>query len=165
MDAEVLGYDLETNLAVIKVNARVLRYLEFGDSDAAGKGQLAFTFGNPGGAQRDAMSIGLISATGVQLRPDDPMAYIQTDAIVTASNTGGPLVDTRGRIIGINTLVEQQLPGGSDRFGFAVPSNIAVNMYEQIRATGSVRRGINVVCVSQSQIIMFLLHFLFLYIF
>src|SRR5262249_9087274 len=75
-----------------------------------------------------------------QLRPDDRMIYVQTDAPINPGNSGGPLVDAAGRVIGINTLIFSQ-SGGSEGVGFAAPSNIVRAVYEQIRNHGVVHRG------------------------
>jgi serine protease Do len=75
-----------------------------------------------------------------QLTPDDPMIYIQTDAPINPGNSGSALVDTAGRLVGVNTLIYTQ-SGGSEGIGFAAPSNIVRNVFGQIRRTGRVRRG------------------------
>jgi serine protease Do len=75
-----------------------------------------------------------------QLTPDDPMIYIQTDATINPGNSGGALVDTAGKLVGINTLIYSQ-SGGSEGIGFAAPSNIVRNVFNQIRKQGRVRRG------------------------
>ncbi len=139
-DAKLLGYDLETDVAVLKVEAKFLRFLKFGDSDELRKGQLVFAFGNPGGLN-DSVSMGVVSSVGRQLRPEDPMIYIQTDASIKASNDGGPLVNTAGQVIGINNYAVSQTEA-KEGFGFAGPSNIVRAVYEQIRETGRVRRGV-----------------------
>ncbi len=84
--------------------------------------------------------MGVVSATARQLKPEDPMIYIQTDASINPGNSGGPLVDTLGNVVGINTLIFSQ-SGGNEGLGFAAPSNIVKAVFEQIRATGRVRRG------------------------
>jgi len=136
--AELLGYDLETDLAVLKTDQLVLRYLRFGDSDRLSKGSLVFAFGSPRGMD-DSLSMGIVSSTARQLSPDDPMIYLQTDASVTEANDGGPLVDGEGRLVGLSNIKKI---GPSDRFGYAAPSNIVRTVYEQIRSGGSVRRGV-----------------------
>jgi serine protease Do len=75
-----------------------------------------------------------------QLTPEDPMIYIQTDATINPGNSGGALVDTEGRLVGVNTLIYSQ-SGGSEGIGFAAPSNIVRNVFTQIRQFGRVRRG------------------------
>jgi serine protease Do len=84
--------------------------------------------------------MGVVSAVGRQLEPDDPMVYIQTDAPINPGSSGGPLVDTEGRLIGINTLI-LSTGGGNQGLGFAAPSNIVRSVFEQIRTGGRVRRG------------------------
>ena len=84
--------------------------------------------------------MGVVSSVARQLAPEDPMIYIQTDASINPGNSGGPLVDSEGRVIGINTLIVSQ-SGGNEGLGFAAPSNIVRNVFDQIRATGTVYRG------------------------
>ena len=139
VDASILGIDLETDLAVLKIDARNLAALPFGDSDELHAGQLVLAFGSPLGLD-DSVSLGVVSATARQIAPESPMIYVQTDASINPGSSGGPLVDLRGRIIGINTLILSQA-GGSDGLGFSAPSNIVRTVYEQIRRTGRVRRG------------------------
>lgn len=137
---QVVGADVETDLAVIKVDESDLPFLEFGDSDDLGPGQIVLAFGSPLGLET-SVTLGVISAVGRQLQAESPMVYIQTDAPINPGNSGGPLVDTQGRVVGINTLIFSQ-SGGSEGVGFAIPSNIAENVFEQIRANGLVRRGV-----------------------
>ncbi|HET7617020.1 MAG TPA: PDZ domain-containing protein, partial [Vicinamibacterales bacterium] len=80
------------------------------------------------------------SAVARQLEPEDPMIYIQTDAPINPGNSGGALVDTDGRLVGVNTLIYTQ-SGGSEGIGFAAPSNIVRSVFTQIRTLGHVRRG------------------------
>ena len=81
--------------------------------------------------------MGVVSAVARQLTPEDPMIYIQTDAPINPGNSGGALVDTEGRLVGINTLIYSQ-SGGNEGIGFAAPSNIVRNVFAQIRKTGRV---------------------------
>jgi len=96
-------------------------------------------FGSPLGLE-NSVSMGVISAVARQLKPEDSMIYIQTDAPINPGNSGGPLVDTDGQVIGINTSI-LSYSGGSEGIGFAAPSNIVRNVYTQIRKTGNVHRG------------------------
>jgi serine protease Do len=137
--ATVVGVDLETDLAVLKVPETTLPALDFGDSDQLGEGDLVLAFGSPLGLD-NSVSMGVVSAVGRQLRPDDRMVYIQTDTSINPGNSGGPLVDMSGRVVGINTLIYSQ-SGGNEGIGFAAPSNIVQSVYKQIRANGRVRRG------------------------
>ena len=137
--AQVIAVDRETDLAVIKVDARALPALAFGDSDALRPGQIVLAFGSPLGLD-SSVTMGVVSAVARQLAPEDPMIYIQTDAPINPGNSGGALVDTDGRLVGINTLIYSQ-SGGSEGIGFAAPSNIVKNVFAQIRSSGRVRRG------------------------
>ena len=136
----VVGVDRETDLALIKVDATGLPFLQFGDSDDLAAGQIVLALGSPLGLET-SVTLGVVSAVGRQLQPGSPMVYIQTDAPINPGNSGGPLVDTRGRVVGINTLIFSQ-SGGSEGVGFAVPSNIAATVFAQLRAHGRVRRGV-----------------------
>ncbi len=138
--AIVIGTDAETDLAVLKVQREGLPYLELADSDEVGPGMIVLAFGSPFGLE-SSVTLGVLSATARQLRPEDPMIYLQTDAPINPGNSGGPLVDTRGRVIGINTMIFSQ-SGGNEGIGFAAPSNIVRFVYEQIRENRRVRRGI-----------------------
>jgi serine protease Do len=138
--ARVIGVDEETDIAVLRVEERGLAAIAFGDSDDIRAGQVVLAFGSPLGLQ-NSVSMGIVSAAARQLEPESPMVYIQTDASINSGNSGGPLVDTRGRLMGINTLI---LSGGAPNTagpGFAAPSNIVRAVFEQIRKTGRVRRG------------------------
>jgi serine protease Do len=138
--AQIVGVDRETDLAVLRVRETGLPYLDLGDSDDVRMGQLVFAFGSPLGLD-NSMTMGVVSAEARQLRPEDPMIYIQTDAPINPGNSGGPLVDAEGRVVGINTLILSQ-SGGSEGIGLAAPSNIVRNVYQQIKQSGYVRRGI-----------------------
>ena len=137
--AEIVGTDLETDLAVLKIEETSLPYLQFTDSDEIHPGHVVLAFGSPFGLT-STVTMGVVSAVGRQLQEDSPMVYIQTDAPINPGNSGGPLVDTDGRIVGISTLILSQ-SGGSEGLGFAAPSNIVKTVYEQIQAHGRVRRG------------------------
>jgi serine protease Do len=136
---QIVSIDHETDIAVVKVEARGLPALTFGDSDSLRPGQLVLAFGSPLGLE-SSVSMGVVSAVARQLTPEDPMIYIQTDATINPGNSGGALVDTEGRLVGINTLIYSQ-SGGSEGIGFAAPSNIVRNVFSQIRKYGRVRRG------------------------
>jgi serine protease Do len=136
---EVVGMDLETDLAVIKIEEHKLPVLPFGDSDELSAGQLVLAIGSPLGLQT-SVSLGVVSSVARQLEPESPMIYVQTDAAINPGSSGGPLVDLRGRLMGISTLIASQA-GGSEGLGFAAPSNIVRSVYDQIRKFGRVRRG------------------------
>jgi serine protease Do len=140
LPARVVGSDIETDLAVLKVEAAGLPSLPLGDSDELRQGQLVLAFGSPLGLENSA-SLGVVSSVARQLAPDSPMIYVQTDASINPGNSGGPLVDVDGRMVGLNTLIASQ-SGGDEGLGFAAPSNIVRSVFEQIRGQGRVRRGV-----------------------
>jgi serine protease Do len=137
--AQVVAIDHETDIAVIRVEAKGLPVLPFGDSEALRPGQIVLAFGSPLGLE-SSVTLGVVSAVARQLTPEDPMIYVQTDAPINPGNSGGALVDTEGRLVGISTLIYSQ-SGGNEGIGFAAPSNIVRNVFAQIRKTGRVRRG------------------------
>ncbi|HTA46837.1 MAG TPA: trypsin-like peptidase domain-containing protein [Bryobacteraceae bacterium] len=140
MEAKVVGVDREADLAVIKVDTDMeLPVLKLADSDNLRQGQVVMAFGNPLGLE-NSVSLGIVSSAGRQIKPDDPMVYIQTDASINPGNSGGPLMDVNGDVVGINTFILSQ-SGGSEGIGFAIPSNVVKNVYEQIRKDGHVHRG------------------------
>jgi serine protease Do len=139
MSAQVVGIDLETDLAVIRIDERNLPAVTFGDSDELSAGQVVLAFGSPLGLH-NSVSLGVVSAVARQLTPESPMVYVQTDASINPGSSGGPLVDVSGRLVGINTLILSQA-GGNEGLGFAAPGNIVRTVYEQIRRTGYVKRG------------------------
>ena len=137
--AQVIGLDHESDLAVIKLAESGLPFLPLGDSEALRQGQLVIALGSPLGLEGSA-SLGVVSAVARQVKPDDRMVYIQTDAPINPGNSGGPLLDADGRVVGINSFILTQ-SGGSEGLGFAAPSNIVRTVMDQIRKTGRMRRG------------------------
>jgi serine protease Do len=137
--AQLVGIDRETDLAVLKVAEKNLPFLPLGDSKELRPGELVLAFGSPLGLE-NSVTLGVVSAVARQIRPEDRMIYIQTDASINPGSSGGPLVDGEGRVIGINTSILSQ-SGGNEGIGFAAPSNIVGNVFEQVRRTGRVRRG------------------------
>jgi serine protease Do len=139
LTGNIIGIDHESDLAVIKVDGTNLPYLEFGDSDALKQGQLVLALGNPLGLD-NSVSLGVVSAVSRQIKPDDSMVYIQTDAPINPGNSGGPLVDADGHVVGVNSLIITQ-SGGSEGIGFAIPSTIARQVYGQLKTQGHVHRA------------------------
>ncbi|HEX4168941.1 MAG TPA: trypsin-like peptidase domain-containing protein [Bryobacteraceae bacterium] len=135
----IVGLDHDSDLAVVKVDRQNLPYLSFGDSDQLKQGQIVLALGNPLGLD-NSVSMGVVSAVSRQIKPNDPMVYVQTDAPINPGNSGGPLVDTDGHVVGINTLILSQ-SGGSEGIGFAIPGNIARDVYQQLKAQGHVHRA------------------------
>jgi serine protease Do len=139
LPAKLIGVDREADLAVIKIDRTGLPKLMLGDSSKLRQGQLVMAFGNPLGLE-GSVSMGIVSSTARQLKLDDPMTYVQTDAPINPGNSGGPLVDSGGQVVGINTFIYTQ-SGGSEGIGFAVPSNLVRSSYDQIVKDGHVHRG------------------------
>jgi serine protease Do len=139
LDARVVGIDRDSDLAVLKIDKTGLDPLQLGDSDTLRQGQLVMAFGNPLGLE-NSVSLGIVSSVARQIKADDFMIYIQTDAPINPGNSGGPLVDADGNVMGINTFILSQ-SGGSEGLGFAIPSNLIKNVFEQIRDNGHVHRG------------------------
>ena len=119
---KVIGIDVETDLAVIKVELENLPSLAFGDSEELKPGQLVLACGSPLGLN-NSVSLGVVSAVARQLEPDAPMIYVQTDASINPGSSGGALVDVNGQLVGINTLIASR-SGANEGLGFAAPSNI-----------------------------------------
>ncbi len=139
LDAKIVGVDRDSDLAVLKIDRTGLSFLRFGDSEELKQGQLVLAFGNPLGLA-NSVSMGVVSSVARQIKADDPMIYIQTDAPINPGNSGGPLLDADGRVVGINTFILSQ-SGGSEGIGFAIPSNIVRSVVHQIRKDGHVHRG------------------------
>jgi S1-C subfamily serine protease len=139
LDGRVIGRDASSDLAVIRVGADALVAAELGDSDALRVGQLVIAIGNPLGFQ-STVTTGVISAVGRSLQGRDGRPIenvIQTDAALNPGNSGGPLVDTRGRVIGINTAVIAAAQG----ICFAIPSSTASAVAAELIRSGRVRRA------------------------
>ena len=139
VDAELVGQDRETDIAVLKVPGTGLPALKLGDSGALRQGELVLAAGSPFGL-RNSVTMGIVSSVARQVRPDDPMIYIQTDASINPGNSGGPLLNVEGEVVGINTFILSE-SGGNMGVGFAAPSSIVRTVYDQIRKYGRVRRG------------------------
>jgi serine protease Do len=101
--------------------------------------QIVLALGNPLGLD-NSVSMGVVSAVARQVKSDDPMVYIQTDAPINPGNSGGPLLNTDGNVIGLNTFILTQ-SGGSEGIGFAIPSKIAALVYGQLKSKGHVHRA------------------------
>jgi len=139
-DAVLIGTDKATDLAVLKIEAAGLSQVEVANSDSLRTGDLAFAVGYPLGLDQ-TLTMGVISGLGRSGMGDRIEDYIQTDAAVNSGNSGGPLLDSRGRLIGINTSILSGGGGGNDGIAFAVPSRILMYVVAQLRETGEVKRG------------------------
>jgi len=139
LEAKLVGIDQVSDVAVIKIETKNLPALQFADSSELKQGQVVFAFGSPLGLE-NSVTMGVVSATERQIDPDNPAIYIQTDAPINPGNSGGPLVDVDGKVVGINTFILTE-SGGNEGLGFAIPSNVVKNIYEQLRAGGHVHRA------------------------
>jgi Do/DeqQ family serine protease len=146
LTGKVVGADPQTDVAVVKINADNLPTLPFANSDSARVGDLCFAIGNPFGEEH-TVTMGIVSAKNrVLQRQTYIQNFIQTDAAINPGNSGGALINARGQMIGMNTMI---LTGGSSfgeeggniGIGFAVPSNLAKSVMDQIMKTGKVSRG------------------------
>jgi Do/DeqQ family serine protease len=141
LQAQVVGSDPPSDLAVLKVNAGGLPTLVLGDSDRTRVGDVVLAIGNPLGVGQ-TVTMGIISAKGRQtgLSNGSFEDFLQTDAPINRGNSGGALVSTNGELIGINSQILSP-SGGSIGLGFSIPSNMARNVLDQLINTGKVRRG------------------------
>lgn len=140
-DAKVVGVDDQTDLAVLKIDTgKQLPYIAFGNSDRARIGEWVLAIGSPFGLAR-TVTAGIISQTD-RSAPNGSafQRFIQTDAAINRGNSGGPLVDMAGRVIGVNSQIATTT-GDYNGIGFALPSNEAENVYRQILSYGKVKRG------------------------
>jgi len=146
LTGKMIGADPQTDVAVVKINATNLPTLSFANSDAARVGDLCFAIGNPFG-QDHTVTMGIVSAKGRKLEAGAYIQnFIQTDAAINPGNSGGALINSKGELIGMNTAI---LSGGSSfggeggniGIGFAVPSNMAKQVADQLMKGGKVSRG------------------------
>jgi serine protease Do len=138
LDAKVLGTHKQSDLALLKVEATHLPTVTLRTDVQVRQGELVFAIGSPEGL-RGTVTMGVVSSLARQLDPDSPMAYIQTDAALNPGNSGGPLVDIDGNVIGLNTLMLTE-GGGSEGLGFAIPAAIVNFDYQNLRKSGRVER-------------------------
>ncbi len=136
----VIGVDAETDVAVIKVDAkRGFQPVQIANSDGVEVGDWAIAIGSPFGLQA-TVTAGIVSATGRDLGSGQFQHFLQTDAAINPGNSGGPLLNIRGEVIGINTMIATR-SGSYEGIGFALPSNTAVKVYNDIIRDGRVVRG------------------------
>ena len=136
--ASVVGMDADNDIALLKIDLQSVPFFNLTSDAAPRQGQLVLAYGSPLGLAQSA-SLGMVSAVDRQLNPDDPRSYIQTDASMNPGNSGGPLVNLEGQLLGINTMILSQ-SGGSEGLGFAVPLDVLRHSYAALRANGSVAR-------------------------
>ena len=144
-DAEIIGRDPGSDLAVIKIDSDNLNAIKLGDSDELQVGEWVLAIGNPFAEVLDqTVTAGIVSATGrtglYDTRRLPFQDFIQTDAAINPGNSGGALVNMKGELVGINTMIYSR-SGGSVGVGFAIPVNLARNVMQQLIETGKVARG------------------------
>ena len=142
-EAELIGTDAYTDIAVLKIKGnQQLDFITFGDSDASRVGEWVLAVGNPFNLN-STVTAGIISAKSRDLNQRDQknQSFIQTDAAVNVGNSGGALVNTQGELVGINTAITS-VGGGFVGYSFAVPSNIARKVFEDILEFGNVQKGL-----------------------
>lgn len=139
-DAELLGQDQATDIAVLRIAAQNLTAIEIGNSDTLRVGDLVFAVGYPLGLDQ-TVTMGVISGLGRSGRGGGIEDFIQTDAPINFGNSGGPLLDSRGRFIGVNTSIISPGASGNIGIGFVTPARIALAIADQIGRLGEVRRG------------------------
>ncbi|MEE9523483.1 MAG: DegQ family serine endoprotease [Thermodesulfovibrionales bacterium] len=137
---EIIGVDPKTDVAVVKISAKKLPAIQWGDSDSLQVGEFILAVGNPFGLSH-TVTMGIISAVGrANVGIADYEDFIQTDAAINPGNSGGPLVNVNGKLVGINTAIFSR-SGGYQGIGFAVPSNMAKSVFDQLVSKGKVIRG------------------------
>jgi serine protease Do len=139
-DAELIGRDTKTDLALLKIQAdRKFPFVSWGNSDKMRVGDWVIAIGNPLGLG-GTVTAGIVSARQRDIRSGPYDDYIQTDAPINRGNSGGPLFNVTGEVIGINTAIYSQ-SGGSIGIGFSIPSNLADGVIDQLRKFGTTKRG------------------------
>ncbi|HSO07160.1 MAG TPA: Do family serine endopeptidase, partial [Pelomicrobium sp.] len=137
--AKVVGSDGQSDIALLKIDASGLPTVKIGSSSDLKVGQWVFAIGAPFGLERTATQ-GIVSALGRQLPSENYVPFIQTDVAVNPGNSGGPLFDTAGRVIGINSQIFSR-SGGYMGLSFAIPIDVAMNVVDQLKTSGEVTRG------------------------
>lgn len=138
--AKIVGRDPKTDVALIKIEAKkALPAAPLGNSDALRVGDWVMAIGNPFGFEQ-TVTAGIVSAKSRTLGGSTYENFIQTDASINPGNSGGPLFDTAGKVVGINTAIYSR-SGGNVGLGFAIPINMVKNVVDQLKETGTVRRG------------------------
>jgi serine protease Do len=142
-DAEVVGLDEPSDIALLKLDAADLPFVEFGDSEAVRVGDWVLAIGSPFGLEFSAAA-GIVSAKGRSVPGNSAynyMAFIQTDVAINQGNSGGPLFNLEGDVVGINSQILSST-GGSNGISFSIPSNVAMNVVAQLKEAGAVERGL-----------------------
>ena len=137
-DAKVIGVDKRTDLALLKIDAKDLPTVEFADSDKLKVGEWVLAIGSPFNLDY-SVTAGIVSAIGRNIG-ENYVPFIQTDVAINPGNSGGPLFNLDGQVVGINSQIYTR-SGGYMGVSFSIPSNLAKNVYEQLKANGKVARG------------------------
>ncbi|MFI9653304.1 DegQ family serine endoprotease [Guyparkeria sp. GHLCS8-2] len=137
--AELIGEDRRTDIALLKIDAEDLPTVTIGDSDDVDVGEWVLAIGAPFGLDHSATH-GIVSAIGRDLPNETYVPFIQTDAPVNPGNSGGPLINADGEVVGVNSQIYTN-SGGYMGISFAIPVNVAMNVADQLKDTGEVRRG------------------------
>ncbi|MCX7877951.1 MAG: trypsin-like peptidase domain-containing protein [Ignavibacteria bacterium] len=153
IDAEIIGKDPVSDIAVLKINRSGLPYVKFGNSDDVIIGEWVIALGNPFGLfevnQKPTVTVGVISATNMKLSPVQNRFYrnmIQTDAAINSGNSGGPLLNSSGEVIGMNTLIYtgNTFASGNIGLGFAIPINKVRLIFEALKKDGRINRDFDI---------------------
>ncbi len=139
IQAEVLGVDKRTDVAVLKIKADNLPQVKIGDPGKLKVGEWVAAIGSPFGLE-STMTVGVVSALGRNLPQENYVPFIQTDVAINPGNSGGPLFNTSGEVVGINSQIYSRT-GGYMGLSFAIPIDVAINVAEQLESDGKVSRG------------------------
>jgi serine protease Do len=139
LKARVIGSDKRTDVALIKVDAKGLSYVKFGDPSRLKVGEWVVAIGSPFGFE-NTVTAGIVSAKGRSLPEENLVPFIQTDVAINPGNSGGPLFNMRGEVVGINSQIYSRT-GGFMGLSFAIPIDVALDVQKQLRAKGRVSRG------------------------
>jgi serine protease Do len=150
-DAKLVGTDPVSDIALLKIDGDNLPHMTFGNSDDIMIGEWVIAFGNPFGLfeinDKPTVTVGVVSATNMNLEPLDDRYYlnmIQTDASINGGNSGGPLVNSLGQVIGMNTLIYTAGTKGSIGLGFAIPINKVKRIIDELKRNGKIDRNFEI---------------------
>ena len=144
------GLNIKEGDYLLKVDGQKLPALPLATYSQVRQGETVFAFGSPIGL-RNSLTHGLVSAVARQIDPDSPLIFVQTDAPINPGNYGGPLVNIRGEVVGVNTFILSQ-SGGNEGLGFAIPSATVRTVYRQLRQYGQLRRQVDAPRDRQAQL-------------
>jgi serine protease Do len=139
LEAELIGYDARSDLALLRIDASGLPTVQIGDSNVLKVGEWVLAIGSPFGFDH-SVTAGIVSAKGRSLPRENYVPFIQTDVAINPGNSGGPLFNLDGKVIGINSQIYSRT-GGFMGLSFAIPINMAMNIVDQLKQSGHVSRG------------------------